>query len=91
MATLLKEISYSYLTWSMLSKMEHKLILTVKEITFSNTEIFKTVEYENILHSSTRPTLSLQSQLVCYAYRKIFVTRIDIYKKFDSLIAFLLD
>ena len=36
----------------------------------------------NILN--TRPTLSLQSQLVCCTYSKILDTHIDIIKKFDS-------
>ena len=33
----------------------------------------------------------VRSQLVCYAYIKIFYTRNELYKKFDSLISFLLD
>ena len=46
----------------------------------------------NVLN--TRPTLSLQSQLVCYAYSKILVMRIDTMKKvqfFDSVFAALDD
>ena len=35
--------------------------------------------------------MSLQSQLVCYALSKIFIMINNIYKKFNSLIVFLLD
>ena len=41
--------------------------------------------------SNTRPTLCLESQPVCHAYRKILVPRIDTNKTFDTLIAILVE